>query len=207
MMTSLTDRQKNRREEIIEAALNIFYQKGFYSMKIEEVAQAAGIGKGTVYEYFRSKEELMAAAIEFEFSELEQKISDSADKEKTLAGKLAAIVCQVIRHQQTQKDIVRVSFQEISGCVYDLHRIMEMRQRRFMDQFSVMIDEAAARGEIRPVNPRILMGALMGALFGLSRSAQGDDKCKFFFDCRDMEPERIGREVSDLIIYGLARRE
>ena len=125
MMTSLTDRQKNRREEIIEAALNIFYQKGFYSMKIEEVAQAAGIGKGTVYEYFRSKEELMAAAIEFEFSELEQKISDSADKEKTLAGKLAAIVCQVIRHQQTQKDIVRVSFQEISGCVYDLHRIME----------------------------------------------------------------------------------
>ena len=41
-MTSLTDRQKNRREEIIEAALNIFYQKGFYSMKIEEVAQAAG---------------------------------------------------------------------------------------------------------------------------------------------------------------------
>ena len=84
---------------------------------------------------------------------------------------------------------------------------METRQRRFMDQFSVMIDEAAARGEIRPVNPRILMGALMGALFGLSRSAQGDDKCKFFFDCRDMEPERIGREVSDLIIYGLARRE
>ena len=77
--------------------------------------------KRQVYEYFRSKEELMAAAIEFEFSELEQKISDSADKEKTLAGKLAAIVCQVIRHQQTQKDIVRVSFQEISGCVYDLH--------------------------------------------------------------------------------------
>ena len=81
-------------------------------MKMEEVAQAAGIGKGTVYEYFRSKEELMAAAIDFEFAAVEAKVTEAMNRETSMTDKLAALVATVIRHQQSQKDIVKVSFQK-----------------------------------------------------------------------------------------------
>lgn len=50
--------REKRQLEIIEAAMQIFRKNGFHKAKIGEIAKAAGIGKGTVYEYFDSKKDL-----------------------------------------------------------------------------------------------------------------------------------------------------
>jgi len=55
----------NKSEKIITAAIKIFAQKGLEKGKIADIAQEAGIGKGTVYEYFSSKEEIFNAIEEF----------------------------------------------------------------------------------------------------------------------------------------------
>jgi AcrR family transcriptional regulator len=57
------DREEKRRE-IAAAAMTVFAEHGFEASSMREVAQMAGIGKGTIYEYFRSKEELIAASIQ-----------------------------------------------------------------------------------------------------------------------------------------------
>ena len=49
---------EDKRLRIIKGAIKVFSQQGFYKAKIEEIAEQAGVGKGTVYEYFASKEEL-----------------------------------------------------------------------------------------------------------------------------------------------------
>lgn len=61
MSPKLIDK-KQRKKEIALAALDLFAEKGLDATSISEVAQQAGIGKGTVYEYFSSKEELILAA-------------------------------------------------------------------------------------------------------------------------------------------------
>ena len=48
----------DKRLRIIEAAVIVFSRKGFHRAKVEEIAEVAGVGKGTVYEYFKSKKEL-----------------------------------------------------------------------------------------------------------------------------------------------------
>jgi AcrR family transcriptional regulator len=50
-----------RRRHITHAALQVFTSRGFKAAKMAEVAQAAGMGKGTLYEYFRSKDDLFLA--------------------------------------------------------------------------------------------------------------------------------------------------
>ncbi|QLI82615.1 TetR/AcrR family transcriptional regulator [Chitinibacter fontanus] len=57
-------RKEARPSEIIEAALQLFHQKGFSATKIDEVATAAGVTKGTVYLYFPSKEALFKAVVQ-----------------------------------------------------------------------------------------------------------------------------------------------
>lgn len=52
-----------RRREIALLALDVFASKGFSTASIADVAEAAGIGKGTLYEYFRSKDELLSASL------------------------------------------------------------------------------------------------------------------------------------------------
>lgn len=59
-MAIFVDKDRKRRE-ILEAALRVFAREGYHRAKMEAVAAEAGIGKGTVYEYFRSKPELFLA--------------------------------------------------------------------------------------------------------------------------------------------------
>jgi len=54
----------SKREAILNAALEVFSEKGYHPATIDEIAERAGVGKGTVYSYFRSKSELMEQLIE-----------------------------------------------------------------------------------------------------------------------------------------------
>ncbi len=55
--------KKDRRKSILRAALKIFSKNGFYKSKMEVIAKEAGIGKGTLYEYFNSKKHLFQESI------------------------------------------------------------------------------------------------------------------------------------------------
>ena len=59
----------NRKDDIIQAAAWVFARKGYASTRIIEVAEAASVGKGTIYEYFRSKEALFFAVFEVMMAE------------------------------------------------------------------------------------------------------------------------------------------
>lgn len=56
-------REDLRREQILEAALQVFAEKGFQVARMQEVANAAGVSNGTVYNYFRSKDEVLLALL------------------------------------------------------------------------------------------------------------------------------------------------
>lgn len=63
MTRSPLDRKELRRAELIDAAMTVFKRDGFTSAKIDDVAKQANTAKGTVYLYFKSKEELFEAAL------------------------------------------------------------------------------------------------------------------------------------------------
>jgi len=62
-------RKDARPQELLDAALALFVDKGFAATRAEEVAQRAGVSKGTLYLYFPSKEELLKAVIRTQLSE------------------------------------------------------------------------------------------------------------------------------------------
>ncbi len=69
----------NRKQDIIQAARRVFAQKGYASTRIIEVAEAASVGKGTIYEYFRSKEALFFAVFESMMTESAGILSQAKD--------------------------------------------------------------------------------------------------------------------------------
>jgi TetR/AcrR family fatty acid metabolism transcriptional regulator len=84
---------KDKEIFIFHAAWELFSEKGFHDTKISEIAKKAGIGKGTVYEYFKSKEELVQKMIifnlEIAYEEVVQSIQgvDSPEEKLRLIGK------------------------------------------------------------------------------------------------------------------------
>jgi len=73
-------KREKKREEITNAAFRLFMQKGYASTKIVDIANAVNIGKGTVYEYFKSKEDILLDVIinnvNVEFEYLPKKIAE-----------------------------------------------------------------------------------------------------------------------------------
>jgi AcrR family transcriptional regulator len=82
-------RKEARPGEIVEAALRLFAERGFAATKLEDVASAAGIGKGTIYLYFSTKEDLFRAVVRLAvLPNLEAAVALAADPERSAADTL-----------------------------------------------------------------------------------------------------------------------
>ncbi|MCX7930184.1 MAG: TetR/AcrR family transcriptional regulator [Chlorobi bacterium] len=76
-----SDEQWNaKRTTIIATAIRVFAQRGFHATKIEHIAEAAGIGKGTIYEYFSTKDELFLAVYDYWMDAYEAAMRRAADE-------------------------------------------------------------------------------------------------------------------------------
>ncbi len=69
----------NAKERILDAALEVFSHKGFHPATMDEIAEKAGVGKGTLYRYFETKEKLFAELMRLRLDELERRVASSID--------------------------------------------------------------------------------------------------------------------------------
>ncbi|MEJ2190411.1 MAG: helix-turn-helix domain containing protein [Acidobacteriota bacterium] len=75
-MASEETETRPKRQCIVEAAAVVFAEGGFTNTRVADIADRAGIGKGTVYEYFASKEELLFAVFEWIDSTVSKRLHD-----------------------------------------------------------------------------------------------------------------------------------
>ncbi len=85
-------RDKNRREDILIAATEVFGSRGYHAANIVDIAEKAGIGKGTIYEYFDSKNSLFIEAVKFNVENYKKRISIKTKEESTFYGMLSAFI-------------------------------------------------------------------------------------------------------------------
>ncbi len=77
-MTPRTTDKKNKRDQILRAALGVFAERGVHDFKMIDIARSLGMGKGTLYEYFPSKEAVITGSLELFSEDCGEGISTSA---------------------------------------------------------------------------------------------------------------------------------
>src|SRR5512135_2087611 len=93
-----------RHEEILEAARRVFAQKGFRDTSVDEIAQAAGVAKGTVYLYYSSKEAIYTAALEDGLRRLIDDVRARMGAAAGLREKIRAFVATKLAHFDQHRD-------------------------------------------------------------------------------------------------------
>ena len=111
---------------IMEAALELFASKGFSSTSISQIAKAAGISKGLMYNYFESKEQLLHEIIKSAFEEAEglmmQAMTQLTDPREQLIAMVEGTFQMVTSHEHYWKLLTSLSFQtEISKEIDWIH--------------------------------------------------------------------------------------
>lgn len=158
------DKQLPKKELILQAAASVFTSKGFYDAKIDEIAQKAGVGKGTVYEYFKSKGELFYQVHKESISTYCTMIEKEVDMEHTTKEKLLAIVKKTLKIGAHMIPSGNVSV--VGTYIKDENFILWLRGmiNQHMEFLEGIIREGVNKGEIKPVNEKILSRLLFGGV-------------------------------------------
>ena len=134
------ERQERRRIELLEVATTLFSEQGFASADVQEIADRAGVGKGTVYRYFPSKEELFLSAVDLGMRRLRQSVDSSVseitDPLKRIAEGIRAYLTFFDEHPEVVELLIheRAHFRDRQKPTYFVHRDANIKRWQVLFQ-------------------------------------------------------------------------
>ena len=157
------------RERILQSAAELFADREFDLVLIDEVATHAGVGKGSVYRQFKSKEELYAAAVIDGFAELQREIRTALAGCTSVRDQIATIVRHTVRFFWTRRQFFAL-LRDPKALPPSQERQYRAQRNELSRLISGVLDEAVRRGTMRPgYDTRVAAEALLGMIRGINR--------------------------------------
>ena len=191
----------DKRQRILEGALKAFARKGFYNTKVSEIASEAGVADGTIYLYFKNKDDLLISLFEDRMEWIIDRLRGELSMvEGDVFEKLRRCVelhFQLASDEPELAEFITVELRQSAKFV------KEYKNKSFVDYLVIMeelVAEGQASGEIRnDIDTRIVGRAMFGALdevlLQLTLSKTG------VFDV-----EKLTNGVAEIFIEGLRSR-
>jgi AcrR family transcriptional regulator len=167
----LTDEEvAKRRHEIFHQVLKIFLKKGFQETSMREIAEAAGLGKSTLYDYFKTKDEILIYFFEDQLNDLTVEAQKIAMQNLTADKRLRQIMETYIKNLQANKSLfLKLSFESQRLKAASQKQIQDKRNA-YEDMIRALIDEGIREGVFRKVNSllaaRLLIGTVTPVIHG-----------------------------------------
>jgi AcrR family transcriptional regulator len=161
-------------EAILEAALHLFVERGFYGTAVPEIADRAGVGAGTIYRYFESKEALVNAIYRQEKLHFGHVVLDDFPPSAPTREQFRLLWTRMAKFATLHPDAF--IFLELHHHARYLDAQSREVEQRMTELFTSVVTNAQARGELKAGAPRLLMGLVMGAFVGVIRSCVDTDQ-------------------------------
>ena len=155
---------ETRRERVLEVAQVLFAERGYHNTTMDEIASRSGIGKGTLYRTFPTKEMLFLATLERAMARLERAILSEVEREPTVLGKLRRAAGLYFRFFEQEGELFKILASNVPTLQEHFRKRVQDKYSFYVDQIASMLREGIKRGEIRPVGrPESITVALIGA--------------------------------------------
>jgi AcrR family transcriptional regulator len=163
------------RQNILHAAEVIFTEHDYHEVLMEDVAQACGVGKGTLYRYFPSKHELYLAVMFEGIERLRDDLQIAVDTPATPAEKIERVVRCILGHFWDRRFFFALIHRNEHKPEDPDGREWLRRRAEIASLVERTIDEAMAAGYVRRAAPRIPAEMLLGMLRGVNRYRTPED--------------------------------
>ena len=176
--------------EILGAARKVFARKGFNGATVDEIAEAAGLAKGTVYVYFQSKRNIYLEALKQGAYGLVDEVERDVAAARTPAEKIRAFIATRIHYADENRDFISIYYSELANIraapLNKEFRALYLRQAKTLE---AVLREATAGGQVRSVRAdaaaltvyEMTRGLIAQRLLGWSK-ASADEDIDFMFE-------------------------
>jgi len=177
---------------IVRCAAEVFSQREFHEVLTDDIAQRLGIGKGTIYRYFGSKEELYLAAIGQGLDGLHAAVTAVLRQDAPLETTIEAVVRTMINHFWRQRDFF-VLMHRLEPKLKARERA-DWRKRRaeVMTMIRRVLERGIPRGEIDRINTALAVELLFGMIRAACLNRAENDR-----------PDELSRLVTALFLRGV----
>jgi AcrR family transcriptional regulator len=186
---------EQKREAILRSAAAAFRRKGYHGTSMEDISEALLMTKGSLYYYFKDKEEILYACHDFSLDRVLEKMHEvlKAQLDATAAERLAALVQGLVDViiDDLQGSALALDFTALSESL--LEDIIAKRDQ-FERGMRKIIQEGVKSGEFKPVDPKLATFSILGAINWIGKWYRPDGP----FNAQD-----IGSTYSRLFVEGL----
>ena len=153
-----------RRHEIFDASVHLFLKKGFRETSMREIAEAAEMGKSSLYDYFKTKDDILLWGVEDQLFDLTTAAQEIVDQPVSALERLQQIMKNHLEYLVANKEFyLKLSFEVQRLAIESQQRIQEKRHL-YQDLIRRLVDEGIRENAFRSVDSLLVSRTLITVL-------------------------------------------
>ena len=198
--------REDKRQRIIDAAVEVFADKGFFGAKVSEVADRAGVADGTIYLYFKSKDDILISLFEEKMAQIIERLTGILAGIDDPEAKMRVYIAEHLKLVSEQPHLMQVLTVELRQSARFIKEYRPQGFKRYLSLIGAILEEGQGRGVFRKdLEPAIFRRALFGAIDEISLEwvlrAQSGGKEEH--PPRHHHPKVIAEQIAEFILRGL----
>jgi TetR/AcrR family fatty acid metabolism transcriptional regulator len=188
-----------KRARILDAAVRVFAEQGFYHAKVAQIAQLAGVADGTIYLYFKSKDDLLISLFEDRMTEVNAQLREALASARGAIERIRRVIrlhLALVEQNLPMAEVISVELRQSSKFVkeYANPKFVE-----FLRLIAGAIADGQEHGELRrDVDPQLIARSLFGALDEIALS--------WLMKKEKFDLQRAAADLERLFVDGLAAK-
>ncbi|MGH7377289.1 MAG: TetR/AcrR family transcriptional regulator [Candidatus Methylomirabilales bacterium] len=183
-----------RHEQICDAALKLFTRKGFHNTTVREIAEASGLGIGTLYAYIKTKEDILYLIYDRIFSQFRERMLTAIEGIGDPTAQLRVALETTFRVYHEYQDLVLLLYQESHVLGKQARQSLFEVDRSYVAFFRAILERGQQEGQFRQQDANLVAIAILFlcAVLALKR-----------WNLRGYRPEEVAEQITDLIFRGI----
>lgn len=194
-------KDESKHQKILQAAIKVFSEKGFYNSRVSEIAKEANVADGTIYLYFKNKDDILISLFEEEFAKIVRDMRAELAREKDALQKIkrfAITHLSIVSHHPHLAEVMGV---EVRQSTKFMKEYVNQPFIEYLNIIRSVVIEGQEKGLLRKdLTPGVMKRALFGALDEMARYWVLSAKKKHSIN-------EAALQISDVFIRGMMSEE
>ncbi len=156
---------QKRKQEALDAAMRLLTDGGYANLNMDQLADEVGISKPTLYQYFNSKEELVAQALVHMFEKMEADLAD--DSGRSPLEQIERFLRTMLKSRYENRNVMSMADAEAIKAISQRHPFPQQHLVETRSRLAALVRKAQVQGEIDPAIPAWVIVRLMFSLQGV----------------------------------------
>ena len=190
----------DKRARIMDAAIKVFAERGFHTATVAEIAKAAGVADGTIYLYFKSKDDLLLRLFDEKMTDLLGEARSALDQEKSAPARLRRFIQLHLALVEKNPELASVLIVELRQSAQFIKAADRAKLAAYVDLIAEVVRAGQDSGELSGgISPATVKRAVFGALDELALG--------WLMSGRRTSLKKTAAEVAEWMVRGLLPAE